>query len=73
MWATFWSFFEVVVWRWYRVVAEGGQQGCRVSLPRQRQQLSDAASTAEGTKILEIRNMEGELIYRSIWVAELPG
>jgi hypothetical protein len=40
-------------------------------MPGQRQQLPDTASTAEGTKILEIRNMEGELIYRSIWVAEL--
>jgi hypothetical protein len=40
-------------------------------MPGQRQQLSETASTAEGTKILELRNMEGELIYRSIWIAEL--
>ena len=40
-------------------------------MPGQSQQLSEAASTAEGAKILEIRNMQGELIYRSIWVTNL--
>ena len=39
-------------------------------MPGQRQQLSETASTAEGTKILHSETWS-VIDYRSIWIAEL--
>ena len=50
---------------------KAGRRCCRVSLPGQCQKLSDTASSAEAAQRLEIRDVQGEVPRRGLWVTEL--